>query len=70
MPPLAGMEVVEVAQDLSDPYAAGSLATLRVGMMKVGRPGGKRWLSGPAQKDTAALPGWTDAQWDAVRPSR
>lgn len=32
--------------------------------------GGKRWLSGAAQNDAAALLGWTDAQWDAVRPSR
>ena len=32
--------------------------------------GGKRWLSGSAQNDTAALLGWTDAQWDALRPAR
>jgi len=32
--------------------------------------GGKRWLSGSAQNDTAALLGWTDAQWAALRPAR
>jgi enoyl-[acyl-carrier-protein] reductase (NADH) len=29
--------------------------------------GGKQFLSGSAQNDTATLLGWTDAQWDALR---
>lgn len=32
--------------------------------------GGKRFLSGSAQNDTATLLGWSDAQWDALRPAR
>ena len=32
--------------------------------------GGKRFLSGAAQNDTATLLGWSDAQWDALRAPR
>lgn len=32
--------------------------------------GGKHLLSGSAQNDTATLLGWTDAQWDALRPAK
>ena len=32
--------------------------------------GGKRFLSGSAQNDTATLLGWSDAQWDALRPAK
>lgn len=32
--------------------------------------GGKQFLSGSAQNDTATLLAWTDEQWDALRPSR
>ncbi len=32
--------------------------------------GGKQWLSGSAQNDTAALLGWDDARWSAMRPGR
>ncbi len=32
--------------------------------------GGKQWLSGSAQNDTAALLGWDDAQWAALRPGK
>ena len=31
--------------------------------------GGKRFLAGAAQNDTATLLGWSDAQWDALRPA-
>ncbi|MGI4946241.1 MAG: SDR family oxidoreductase [Janthinobacterium lividum] len=32
--------------------------------------GGKQFLSGSAQNDTATLLGWSDAQWDTLRPAR
>ena len=32
--------------------------------------GGKQWLSGSAQNDTATLLGWDDTQWAALRPPR
>ncbi len=32
--------------------------------------GGKQWLSGSAQNDTAALLGWDDGQWAALRGGR
>ena len=32
--------------------------------------GGKQWLSGSAQNDTAALLGWDDGQWAALRARR
>ena len=32
--------------------------------------GGKQWLSGSAQNDTATLLGWDDAQWAALRPGK
>lgn len=37
----------------------------------LGRAISRRLLDlGASQNDTATLLGWTDAQWDAVRPSR
>jgi NAD(P)-dependent dehydrogenase (short-subunit alcohol dehydrogenase family) len=32
--------------------------------------GGKQFLSGSAQNDTATLLRWSDAQWDSLRPSK
>ncbi len=32
--------------------------------------GGKRWLAGAAQNDTATLLAWSDAQWDRLRPAK
>ncbi len=32
--------------------------------------GGKQWLSGSAQNDTATLLRWSDAQWDQLKPVR
>ncbi len=32
--------------------------------------GGRRFLAGSAQNDTATLLAWTDAQWDAARPAK
>ena len=32
--------------------------------------GGKQWLTGSAQNDTATLLGWDDAQWAALRPAK
>ena len=40
MLPLAGIKVIEVAQNLSGPYAAEILATLGADVLKVERPGG------------------------------
>jgi crotonobetainyl-CoA:carnitine CoA-transferase CaiB-like acyl-CoA transferase len=55
MLPLAGIKVIEIAQNLSGPYAAEILATLGADVLKIERPGGddaRGW--GPPFKQGAA----------------